>query len=329
MVSHYRLISNITLIVTKIHFLILKQFPKALGYYTQLLTYTKSAVTRNYSEKSINGILDYVSSDKAKDQQTLDLELMEKFYSVTKNTLAEMKNERLSVKTNLKLAKLWLDRMEYERLDATIKELRQSCQSADGTDDQSKGSLLLEISALEIQMYSQTNDTKKLREIYNQTSTITSAISHPRVMGIIKECGGKMHMNEKNWEKAQTDFFESFRCYDEAGSIQRIQVLKYLVLAHMLMNSEIDPFDSQETKPYKENAEIEPMTQLVNAYQNREVHEAEKIIRKHHKIIMEDNFISHFIDDVMRALRITYLTDLIKPYSILDLKFISTVSNYL
>lgn len=55
---------------------------------------------------------------------------------------------------------------------------------------------------------------------------------------------------QESWEKAQTDFFESFRSYDEAGSMQRIQVLKYLVLAHMLMNSEIDPFDSQETKPY-------------------------------------------------------------------------------
>ena len=88
-----------------------------MEYYNQLLTYTKSAVTRNYSEKSINGILDYVSSDKASDQ-TLDLELMEKFYSVTMKTLAEMKNERLSVKTNLKLAKLWLDRREYTRLDA-------------------------------------------------------------------------------------------------------------------------------------------------------------------------------------------------------------------
>lgn len=103
--------------VTKIHFLKLRQFPQALEYYNQLLTYTKSAVTRNYSEKSINGILDYVSSDKASDQ-TLDLELMEKFYSVTMKTLAEMKNERLSVKTNLKLAKLWLDRREYSRLDA-------------------------------------------------------------------------------------------------------------------------------------------------------------------------------------------------------------------
>lgn len=52
-----------------------------------------------------------------------------------------------------------------------------------------------------------------------------------------------------NWNRASEDFFESFRNYDEAGSTQRIQVLKYLVLANMLTGSEVNPFDSQETKP--------------------------------------------------------------------------------
>lgn len=52
------------------------------------------------------------------------------------------------------------------------------------------------------------------------------------------------------WNRASEDFFESFRNYDEAGSPQRIQVLKYLVLANMLTGSEVNPFDSQETKPY-------------------------------------------------------------------------------
>lgn len=32
--------------------------------YKQLLTYIKSAVTRNHSEKSINSILDYISTSK-------------------------------------------------------------------------------------------------------------------------------------------------------------------------------------------------------------------------------------------------------------------------
>lgn len=53
----------------------------------------------------------------------------------------------------------------------------------------------------------------------------------------------------ESWDKASTDLFESFRQYDESGSPQRIQVLKYLVLTYMLMGSDINPFDSQETKP--------------------------------------------------------------------------------
>lgn len=35
-----------------------------MNRYKQLLTYIKSAVTRNHSEKSINSILDYISTSK-------------------------------------------------------------------------------------------------------------------------------------------------------------------------------------------------------------------------------------------------------------------------
>lgn len=56
-------------------------------------------------------------------------------------------------------------------------------------------------------------------------------------------------------------------------------MLKYLVLANMLTGSEVNPFDSQETKPYKNDPQIKAMTDLVDAYQRREVHSAEKILR--------------------------------------------------
>jgi COP9 signalosome complex subunit 2 len=103
------------------------------------------------------------------------------------------------------------------------------------------------------------------QEIYNASMQVKNAIPHPRIMGVIRECGGKMWMMEsalcqqwvhdqlticvEAWDQASTDLFESFRQYDESGSPQRIQVLKYLVLTYMLMGSEINPFDSQETKP--------------------------------------------------------------------------------
>ena len=79
-----------------------------------------------------------------------------------------------------------------------------------------------------------------------------------------------MHMSEENWKEAYFDFFESFKNYDEAGSMQRIQILKYLVLTTMLMKSDINPFDDQATKPYKNDPRISAMTDLVDAYQRGE-----------------------------------------------------------
>ena len=54
-----------------------------------------------------------------------------------------------------------------------------------------------------------------------------------------------MHLREGQYQKAHTDFFESFKNYDESGSPRRTACLKYLVLASMLMKSNINPFDSQ------------------------------------------------------------------------------------
>ena len=48
---------------------------------------------------------------------------------------------------------------------------------------------------------------------------------------------------------------------------RRTVCLKYLVLANMLMKSDINPFDSQEAKPYKNDPEILAMTNLVRYVQ--------------------------------------------------------------
>ncbi|EGO31099.1 hypothetical protein SERLADRAFT_364841 [Serpula lacrymans var. lacrymans S7.9] len=310
---------------TKLLFLVLHRPADALKTYTQLLTYTKSAVTRNYSEKTINGILDYVGGGKS---GPVEVDVLEKFYQVTKDALEEAKNERLSVKTNLKLAKLWLDRKEYGRLSKLIRDLHDVTGSGTDNEDQSqKGTQLLEIYALEIQMHNEMRNFKKLKEIYNASNSVRSAIPHPRIMGVIKECGGKMWMGERQWNRASEDFFESFRNYDEAGSPQRIQVLKYLVLANMLTGSEVNPFDSQETKPYKNDPQIKAMTDLVDAYQRREVHSAEKILRNNRSTIMDDTFIRSYIGELLRSLRTSYLIDLIKPYTRLELSFLAKQLN--
>ena len=84
------------------------------------------------------------------------------------------------------------------------------------------------------------------------------------------------------------------------------------------------------------------MTDLVDAYQRREVHAAEKILRgmplhresgspfqtilvDNKATIMDDSFIKSYIGELLRSLRTQYLIDLIKPYTRLELAFLAKV----
>jgi COP9 signalosome complex subunit 2 len=289
----------------KLHYR-LGNFSEMMTNYREMLTYIKSAVTRNYSEKCINSILDHVSSSS-------NTELLQEFYETTLKALEEAKNDRLWFKTNLKLCKLWFDMKEFARMAKMLKVLHKSCQNEDGTDDQKKGTQLLEVYAIEIQMYTEQKNNKKLKQLYQRALTIKSAIPHPRIMGIIRECGGKMHMAERGWTQAHTDFFEAFKNYDEAGNQRRIQCLKYLVLANMLMESQVDPFDAQEAKPYKNDPEILAMTNLVSAYQRKAILEFEKILKTNRKTIMDDPFIRDYIEDLLKNIRTQVLLKVLPP----------------
>lgn len=91
---------------------------------------------------------------------------------------------------------------------------------------------------------------------------------------------------------------------------------------------------------YKNDPQIKAMTDLVDAYQRREVHSAEKILRgawsnihpfkliisvDNRSTIMDDSFIRSYIGELLRSLRTQYLIDLIKPYTRLELSFLAKV----
>lgn len=62
------------------------------------------------------------------------------------------------------------------------------------------------------------------------------------------------------------------------------------------MKSGINPFDSQEAKPYKNDSEILAMTNLVNAYQTNDINEFESILKQNRQNIMDDPFIREHIE---------------------------------
>ena len=64
--------------------------------------------------------------------------------------------------------------------------LSRCVQTQEGEEDLKKGTQLLEIYALEIQMYTAQKNNKKLKALYEQSLHIKSAIPHPLIMGVIR-----------------------------------------------------------------------------------------------------------------------------------------------
>lgn len=48
---------------------------------------------------------------------------------------------------------------------------------------------MLEVLALEIQMYTEQKNNKKLKQLYEKSLRVRSAVPHPLIMSHIRECG--------------------------------------------------------------------------------------------------------------------------------------------
>ena len=117
-----------------------------LQRYTELLTYiSKSAVTRNECTSAINTVLELIAGEGP--------ETVSKVYEITLSTLkAGTNNERLWFSTLVRYGKALLRNQDYGQLAHVVRELHSSCQLSDGSDNSTKGTYLLEVYALEIQV---------------------------------------------------------------------------------------------------------------------------------------------------------------------------------
>ena len=245
------------------------------------------------------------------------------------------KNERLWFKTNLKYGQLLYENNETPKLRSVIQDLLHTS----GLDNQEHTSMsissassssstqIMEIYALQIQLYSRLKDTSMLRTIFQKAMKIQGGIPHPRTLARIQEIGGKMHMASSEYESACTTFFQAFKSYDEAGDIARLRCLKYLVLASMLHASSINPFDSQEVRPYKQDPEIIAMTNLVDAFHANDIQEFESILKKNRRTIMGDEFIQEHIGDLLTTIRKQVLLRVVGPYTRISLEALSKELN--
>lgn len=311
-----------------------------LNYYNQLLNCIDHGnVSPNAVEKGINGMLERVAS-LYQANATLDpvffLHLYEDTLQVFHPHTGKKPNERLWLKTNIKYGQLLYEMNQIDKLERVVMhDLQQntnitpssSSQLYNNSQSASSSTQSMEIYALQIQLYYKKTDHRRLRETFHKAMSVRGGIPHPRTMALIQEMGGKMHMKARDYEQAEKNFFQAFKSYDEAGDHSRLRCLKYLVLASMLHASSINPFDSQEARPYRDDPEIVVMTNLVQAFHNNNIESFERILRQNKTKIMSDEFVREHIEDLLRTIRTQVMRQIIRPYNRISLQAIARELN--
>jgi len=276
-------------------------------------------VTRNECTEAINSILETISSSE-------DSQVLVQMFEITLTALKTANNERLWFNTNLKLAKLYLNDIadrepEVERLMILLK---QSCSLPDGTDDPAKAAQLLEIYCLEIMFCRMTHNAARMATIYPKTLHLNAAVADPRIMGVIREEGGKMHMSEEHWDDAFDELNEAFRNFQQAGNNTRAKTcLKYVALASMLSKTAVNPFDGREAKVFERDPEIAAMTELRRYLQDNDLKRFENVLADKRNGVATEEVLMTYLEPLRRRMREHVLQNIIRPYQKVTIAFLA------
>lgn len=269
---------------------------------------SQSIVSRNHAEKALSEQLDFFG------RHAVDTAVLGKVYEVALGALTD--DAKLRFKILKKLAHLYLDNENWPALGDLLGDLYATCEAEGGT-----GAQTLDVYAIHIQMCTATRDRKKLSELYEKSLRVSDAISHPRTLGVIRECGGKNNLSMGDYDAAVRDFFESFKAYDNASDSRAIQCLQLLLLSSMLAESEADPMAANEVKGYVNNQHIKSFVSLVQAYQRDDLAEFERVLRTSFRSL--DSFLATYIDDLRRNVRTNVILSIIAPYTNISIPFIA------
>jgi len=270
----------------------------------------------NVLEEGVNTILDVAAAEKKFD-------LVEKLAGIGAESFLKSNYDRVWFRVNLKLAQIMIDagRSETEMLEKLVSW----CELAPGVKNPKKESLLLEVLAVQMQwaLSKQSDDvTGKdgLRRLVWRAGKFESAIMSPTMLGGVHECSGRVMLYEHRWPEAKQELFEAFKNYDESGSPRRMICLRYVVLAALLENSGINPFESPETKSLVNHDEVVPMVVLWNAFESQNVSEFNEALKN---AFENDAFGRSFVSCLILSFQRLKIAEIVKAYSKVRVSYIA------
>lgn len=264
-------------------------------------------------EKSFCSMLDFILSTNPQNKVEL--------HEIALQSLSSYPTEsRLVCRTRLNLARLLLDRRDYNEALRIVEETSILTDSDGGSSW--KVPLLIELYSLRISL-ALALGTGDEAVYYELASAEKLHMTHPRISAIIRECGGMLAIKREAWNEARDLFLKSFKSYDEAGSPERFRALRYYVLTCIMTQSKLNPFDSQETKAYHEYEEVSGLVKLVEAFLKFDSVVFKATAKLFEAEVANDANLTWLLEKVQRSFEYQSLAHFVGPYSRVTYAFLA------
>jgi len=224
-----------------------------------------------------------------------------------------------------------------------LNRLHNSCKLADGSDDQKdKGSELIDIYAMKVQISSLSNNGVEMKELYEKTKNLIKGVVSAKSQAVLRECWGKMFGDDGQWAAAKSEFWQAFTCYQSSGLLTNAKdSLKYAVVASMLSPEDREEkkandkkeksqqtkatslFDAKEAKQFETQPDVQALAKLQSAYEKSDVsvfmQQAEQIDKS------ADDFIRKHLSSMIREFQGKAILQLVRSYRKIRLDHIAMV----
>lgn len=282
---------------------------------------SSSQVSRNDSSDAINTLLNGFSEENG--DGSTEEELFHLTIDFLRSDGASWNSEKLYFGLVLKQVRKYIQEGRFSDAEILLNELHAKCRNPDGSDNKSKGSQLLEVYALQLQLLIDQGNFSRLKEIFHRTKDLRAEVHDPKSMSMIHECWGKFYASEGNWDPAYSEFWEAFLQYQQIGSARAKQCLKYVVLANMLSSNGTSPFNSREAKVLELDPEIQYFSQLQMAFERKDALEFQSILSASEQDLRADRFIAEHLDLLLRRSRSQAIVSMVRPYRRMSLEALS------
>ncbi|KAK6464082.1 hypothetical protein DFJ63DRAFT_311379 [Scheffersomyces coipomensis] len=285
------------------------------------------SVQKDYAEETLGTMINNYSTSK-------DSTFVSSLYTTILNSLQSsnaigINSQRLWLKININRLNSYIDSGSHEECPALFQSINEKLKEV---NESTRNAYSLEVIAAEIEYESRksTPTLSILNNLYRRSLSITTAVTHPKILAIIKECGAKIQFHRGNYEKSRLDFYDCFKNYDVAGSSNKYRILKYVALCSLLTDSELNLFESQETRTYSQLKEYSNLLLLIKAYDSSDLNGFNKISEKmkveNDPILVDDIFNISF-NQILLKLKLKLIINYVSVYHSIRFDFIQNKLN--